>query len=329
MEHFQTIVSLPAGNGNIRLNHQFLTLGSCFSDAIGIRLNENKFPTLVNPFGVIYNPISLHNVMGHAMAGTKPAEFTYCNNNDVFFNYDVHSRFSELREADIRQGVDKAISDAGGWMKKVNFLLLTYGTAWVYTLKEHNHIVANCHKMPARLFDKRLLSAAEIVRSFMQVYEMIQRVNNDMRIILTVSPVRHLKDSLPLNSVSKAVLRTACHELATTFERVEYFPAYEIMMDELRDYRFYKADMIHPTEQAEDYIWARFAAHYMDGAARDFIDQWRKIQAALRHKPFHPSSHGHKIFLKDTLRKLEELQSIVNVDEEMGAVKRQLEDHST
>src|SRR5690606_20279404 len=184
--------------------------------------------------------------------------------------------------------------------------------------------VANCHKMPSSGFDKRLISAEEIFNSFSSLYTRLQELNPGIRIILTVSPVRHIRDTLPFNQVSKSILRVACHQLAGTFKDVEYFPSYEIMMDDLRDYRFYKPDMIHPTEQAEDYIWEKFIESNLTIEAKKFVFQWKSIQTALQHKPFHVQSRGHQNFLKQTIHKLEQLSDIVNVDEEIAALKAQL-----
>lgn len=146
-----------------------------------------------------------------------------------------------------------------------------------------------------------------------------------MKIILTVSPVRHLKDTLELNSVSKSVLRLACHQIAGQFDDVEYFPAYEIVMDDLRDYRFYKADMLHPTEEAEDYVWDKFMERYFSPALRDFIHRWQAILLAMRHKPFHPGSSAHQQFLRETLKRLEEFKSLVDVEEEILTLKQQID----
>jgi hypothetical protein len=195
-------------------------------------------------------------------------------------------------------------------------------------LNGYDHIVANCHKRPSRDFEKRLLSVDDIVTSFSELYTRLKKINPGLHTILTVSPVRHLRDTIPLNSVSKAVLRMACHRIATEFGGVDYFPAYEIMIDDLRDYRFYDRDMIHPSSVAEDYIWERFAECYLDDDARQFMKKWTKIQAALHHKPFHVKSPGHQNFVKEMLNKLQDVQSIVNVDAEIKTIQAQLDPSS-
>lgn len=185
-------------------------------------------------------------------------------------------------------------------------------------------MVANCHKLPSQYFEKKLLSENEIVASFLEFRNALLKFNPNIRIILTLSPVRHLKDTLELNSVSKSVLRSACYTIASGFEDTEYFPAYEIMMDDLRDYRFYKSDMLHPSEDAESYIWKKFCSRYISEETEAFINEWESILAALSHKAFHPSSPAHQRFLKDTLKRLENFKGIVNVEKEHKIISSQL-----
>jgi hypothetical protein len=324
MKEFRTIVRVSAPAHRIALKHRILTMGSCFSDAIGSHLAFNKFKTSINPFGILYNPISIHRILVDSISNNDLPENSYLQHDEVFLNYHFHSSFSALQKGILEKKIFDAISETKTFLQKCNWLLITYGTAWVYKSKESGEIVANCHKRPSKLFEKSLLTIAEITESFERMSKELEKTNPGLRIILTVSPVRHVKDSLELNNVSKSILRTACHYLAEKFSHVEYFPAYEIMMDDLRDYRFYKADMIHPSEQAEDYIWDKFFEQYMDEASQDFIRRWRTIYPALMHRPFHPASSGHQIFLRQTLHKLEELRSIVNVDAEINSVQSQL-----
>jgi hypothetical protein len=183
--------------------------------------------------------------------------------------------------------------------------------------------------MPSRNFTKSILSVDEIVTSFGDFYKRLKEFNPSCVVILTVSPVRHLRDTIEGNGLSKAILRAACGTIAASFQGVEYYPAYEIMMDDLRDYRFYKRDMIHPTEEAEDYIWEHFVATYFNSETRAFFDEWKNIRAALSHRPFHPGSASHQSFLRETLAKLERLQQTVNVEEEMRLLRGQVEPHRT
>ena len=322
MNTFRTVVNPETSGSLITLKHRVLTLGSCFSDAIGRRLSEVKIDTKVNPMGVIYNPISLHKAVQYCLMKKTLTQATFIQNQDIHLNYDFHSSFSSLSQNDLQKEIQYVLDSTHEFLKTADWIILTYGTAWVY---EHNgQIVANCHKMPGNLFTKKLLNLDAITTSFESLYVMLKEFNPDLKIILTVSPVRHIKDSLPLNTVSKSLLRLACHQCAERFKDVEYFPSYEIMMDDLRDYRFYKPDMIHPTEQAEDYIWEKFIESNLTIEAKKFVFQWKSIQTALQHKPFHVQSRGHQNFLKQTIHKLEQLSDIVNVDEEIAALKAQL-----
>jgi hypothetical protein len=200
---------------------------------------------------------------------------------------------------------------------------MTYGTAWVYQLKDNGEIVANCHKVPANQFSKSLLSHLAITESFDEFYLTLKKINPAIQIILTVSPVRHLKDKLALNSVSKSVLRLACHTISSSHDDVHYFPAYEIMLDDLRDYRFYKADLIHPSDVAEEYIWEQFITCYADEHLRQFIQDWKAILAALAHRSFHSNTVAHQQFLKNTLEKLQAFKTLVDVEPEIALIKSQ------
>jgi hypothetical protein len=324
MNPFRTELKVASSPHLHSLNTRFLTLGSCFSEAIGHRLNAMKFTTTVNPFGVIYNPVSIHRVLTYALDEATPPAHTYFCQQEVHLNHDFHSRFAALIRAELEDKISDRIRQVRDRLNQTRIIMLTYGTAWVYLLKGSSHIVANCHKRPSQDFEKRLLTISEIHASFSQLRSRLKTLHPEVQIILTVSPVRHIKDTIPLNSVSKSLLRVACHQITEEYPDVEYFPAYEIMLDDLRDYRFYDKDMIHPSDVAEEYIWERFVERFMDEPAREFIKKWTKIQAALNHRPFHTNSSGHKNFLKEVLNKLQDVQSIVNVDAEIKTIQAQL-----
>ncbi|HEY9047773.1 MAG TPA: GSCFA domain-containing protein [Ohtaekwangia sp.] len=324
MNPFRTTLNAGVSTHTISLSDRIITLGSCFADAIGSRMVYSKMQALANPFGVLYNPVSMHRALRYSIFNETVADHTFLTHHDVFLSYDFHSEISALQKTDLQHRLTNTIGATHHFLKDAQWILLTYGTAWVYERMDTGEIVANCHKQPAAQFRKTLLSHDLIVESFQDIYNEIKAFNPAIRIILTVSPVRHLKDTLELNSVSKSILRVACHTLQESYLDVVYFPAYEIQLDDLRDYRFYKSDMLHPTEQAEEYIWEQFATRYFDAPLKDFIERWRNIQQALHHKPFHPTSSAHQNFLKDTLRRLEELKPLVNVDEEIAALQRQL-----
>jgi hypothetical protein len=324
MIDFRTDVRITPSPYPITLKTPILTAGSCFADAIGQRLEQNKFHTLTNPLGVIYNPHSIHRALRYAIHNEPSAQHLYVQHQEVHLNYDFHSRFSSTKKTELVDQLTNTIGSVHYFLKDSGWILITYGTAWVYNRVDTGEVVANCHKMPANLFRKNLMSEDAIVKSFETFYNELKSYNPNVRIILTVSPVRHTKDTLELNSVSKSVLRVACHSITQKFEDAEYFPAYEMMMDDLRDYRFYKSDLIHPTEVAEDYIWEKFAERYFDAATKNFITEWQSVKQALQHKPFHPQSQHHQQFLKETLKKLERFKSTVDVGPEIEAVKKVL-----
>lgn len=324
MNEFRTSLGINPSARRMSLNEHILTQGSCFSEAIGTRLITHKLTTLVNPFGVIYNPESIHKVLSYAIFNESVPEHTFVQNQEIHLNYDFHSELSSLNRKELRSMLTDAIGTTHYFLKNTSWVILTYGTAWVYVRKDTGEIVANCHKLPAAMFSKSLMSTSDVLGSFETFYRQLKTFNPHARVILTVSPVRHLRDTLELNSVSKSVLRVACHQIAGRYEDVEYFPAYEIMMDDLRDYRFYSTDMCHPTSDAEDYIWEKFMERYFSPQLLNFVLKWKVIYSALRHRPFHPHSAAHQQFLRETLHKLEDIKNVVNVDDEIAAVTRQI-----
>jgi hypothetical protein len=308
----------------ISLTHPLLTLGSCFSENIGKRLDENKFTVLVSPFGTVYNPVSIFHLITLALDNRQPDEEGYGQRDDVYFHYDFHSSFSSLDQHTLHQSLQQTIALTHQFLKATRWIILTFGTAWVYVHQATGKVVANCHKMPGHLFHKELLSQKKIIGSFNDLYTKLHALNPGVEIILTVSPVRHLRDTLEGNSISKSVLRIVCHTLSITYPHVHYFPAYELLLDDLRDYRFYASDLIHPSEEALEYIWQKFIATCMDEQAQSFITEWTSIRQALAHRPFLPGSQAHKTFVLNTLQRLEKLSSIVNVRPEMEALQKQL-----
>lgn len=321
---FRTEIHPEPAPQTISLNDKIITTGSCFADAIGKRLAETKFKVLANPFGVSYNPYSIHQALRYALHNQVIPEHTYLNNGDVHLNYDFHSEFSSLKKSELEKKLKDTIGVTHYFLKDTRWMFITYGTAWVYERTDTGEIVSNCHKMPATNFTKVMLSQKKVLESFEEFYTALKGFNTDINMILTVSPVRHVKDTLPLNSVSKAVLRLACQTISETYANVFYFPAYEIMMDDLRDYRFYKSDMLHPSEEAEEYVWNKFSITYFDHPTKEFIQRWSPIQSALQHKPFHAQSAAHQAFLKNTLLQLEALSSDVDVSEEIKRIKSQI-----
>jgi hypothetical protein len=321
---FRTEINIEASPFKINLKDKILTAGSCFSDSIGGQLEKMKFNTLINPFGVSYNPHSIHKVLQYAIHNQVVPDNTYLTHQELHANYDFHSSFSEIKKTTIEKKVKEVIGASHYFLKDTSWIFITYGSAWVYERKDTGEIVSNCHKMPASGFTKSLLSQKKVLESFDEFYRDLKSFNPHCKIILTVSPVRHTKDTLQLNSVSKSVIRLACQTISETYADTFYFPSYEIMLDDLRDYRFYGPDMIHPSAEAEEYIWKKFSDCYFDNNTLEFINQWKSIYAALQHKAFHSSTVAHQSFLKKLLSQLEELRKTVNVDQEVASVKAQI-----
>ncbi len=321
---FRTELSIDPSQHKIALEHRILTIGSCFAEAIGRRLHDDKFRVLTNPFGTTYNPVSIHSLLTTAIRDVSLPENTYLQHDDVHLNYQLHSSFSALDRNTLERMHDDAMELVRKEIMSCDVLLVTYGTAWVYERKHEGDIVNNCHKQSSALFNKRLLSTHEIENDFGALHTALKKVRPDIRIILTLSPVRHIKDTLELNNLSKSVLRVATHQISQHFNDVEYFPAFELMIDDLRDYRFYKNDMLHPTEIAETYIYKKFITCYTSDDTQTFLKQWSELRAGLLHKSFHPSSKGHQQFLKTLHKKISALKKTISVDEELKALEKQI-----
>ena len=322
---FRTEISNIPARFKIDLKDQALLLGSCFALEIGKKMQENKFQASINPAGIIFNPISLFELIDYAINDLTPADSTFLEREEVFYNYKYHSALRETSQHSLEKSIKVANAALKEALTNAQLIVFTFGTAWAYRKKEEDFWVANCHKVPQTEFDKRLLSVAEIVDAFKNTYELIQAMNPEVKILLTVSPVRHLKDTLTLNSVSKATLRLVCHELCEAYEQVDYFPAFELLNDDLRDYRFYTTDMLHPNEQAVDYVWTKFVQSHLSRETQDFLAQWTKLKSALTHKPFNPASASHQQFLNKTLHQLEQLGTQVDLTQEIASLQSQLQ----
>ena len=323
MTEFRTELTPVASASPISLKDRIFTIGSCFADAMGSHLHNNKFRVWNNCFGSVYNPISIHRTLLMVLENKSP-DSGYLQHDGVHLNYHFHSSFSAWSRQELESKVRGAIAEANQVLRNANRIIITYGTSYVYRLATSGEIVANCHKAPGANFTKSLLTETEVVQSFKEFYEALKGINSTCKIILTISPVRHLKDTLELNAVSKSILRLACHSIVNRFADVEYFPAYEILLDDLRDYRFYKTDRLHPTDEATEYIWEKFTKSSLDESSKKFISDWKVISKDLAHKPFHSQSENHQKFLQSLLKKIETLQSQADVSAEIQHLKSQI-----
>ena len=322
---FRTELTIAPQERQLARTARVLTVGSCFADSIGSRLRLNKVNALVNPFGTVFQPLALAQLLRAAAGEEQDWQQHVVEARGRWQSYDFHSTIGAESPVDLLQTIQETVRRVGDFLRTADTVVLTLGTAWAYRLRETGELVSNLHKLPASLFEKELLTADEIVNGLAEVHALLRRVNPNIRIVLTVSPVRHVKEALPLNAVSKSVLRVACHYLSELLPGVSYFPAYELLTDELRDYRFYATDMLHPSEVAEDYIWDKFARAYFDADFGRFRKEWAAVRQSLGHRPLHLGAPEHRTFLDQTAERLERLASQgVDVRQELRDVQRQL-----
>ncbi|WP_151085759.1 GSCFA domain-containing protein [Hymenobacter baengnokdamensis] len=322
---FRTELTIAPQERQLARTARVLTVGSCFADSIGERLRLNKVTTLVNPFGTVFQPLALAQLLRAAAGEAQDWQQHVVEARGRWQSYDFHSTIGAESPVELLQTIQETVRRVGDFVQTADTVLLTLGTAWAYRLRETGELVSNLHKLPAALFEKELLTADEIVNGLAEVHALLRRINPAIRIVLTVSPVRHIKDTLPLNAVSKSVLRVACHYLSELLPGVSYFPAYELLNDELRDYRFYGTDMLHPSEVAEDYIWDKFARAYFDADFGRFRKEWAAVRQSLGHRPLHLGAPEHRTFLDQTRERLERLSGQgVDVRQELRDVQRQL-----
>ena len=312
----QTQIPLKKASSPIDYQSKVVLLGSCFSKNIGDKLSYYKFRTLCNPFGTLFHPQAMEALVRRAV------NKEYYTENDVFcYNgqwhcFDVHSSLSANSKEALLQNLNTSLEIALAHITKASHLIITLGTAWVYRHKETDRMVANCHKVPQKEFNKEMISIEENTLILKRMVECVESVNKNIQFIFTVSPVRHLKDGFVENQQSKANLITSIHAILSeisarkgnTGSKAHYFPSYEIMMDELRDYRFYNADMVHPNTLAVDYIWEKFSFMWLSTTALPVMEKVDKVQKGLLHRPFNLSSDQHKKFLVKQQQKIKELQ---------------------
>jgi hypothetical protein len=281
---------------------------------MGNKLEDFQFQVISNPFGIVFNPISFLQNLSICLSPSSFDTSEVIERNGSFFHYQFHSKITGASKEELTERITEIQQQISLFLRSADYLILTLGTAWVYQLRSTNRQVANCHKMPSELFDKKMLTVSEIVHSCDEFLKLLWKINPTCRVLLSVSPVRHLKDSLPLNNVSKSVLRVACHEIVTNHsENVRYFPAFEIMTDDLRDYRFYKEDMIHPNSQAEEYVWNKFGETFFSSRTIELNKEIAELKSAIQHRAFRPESVEHQLFLKKIVEKSKKLNALVPI----------------
>lgn len=306
-----TPISISKSNFPIDYQSKMILMGSCFAENIGNKFQYFKFNTLVNPFGIIFNSVSIEKMIERVVLQKTFSKEDIFYHNERWHSYEVHSDCSTDDPEALLNNLNQLLSETKKQLQEATHFIITYGTSWVYRNIETNAIVANCHKVPQKQFTKELLSIDRIQKSIQNTISLIATLNPKCNFIFTVSPVRHLKDGFVENQVSKAHLIAAIYDNLKTEHlelNTDYFPSYEIMMDELRDYRFYADDMIHPSPMAIDYIWERFTATQIDANAIATMELVQTIQKGLAHRPFNPNSESHQKFeanLKEKIAILE------------------------
>lgn len=292
-----TQIPLSAKQPAINYRSKILLLGSCFTENIGAKFEYYQFQNWQNPFGIIFNPISIENLVSRAIVGDIFIADDIFEHLGVFHSFEVHSMLSKLEGDTLLNDLNKRLEVFKVYLSTATHIFITLGTSWVYRLNRNDEVVANCHRIPQSEFTKELLGIREIAASLNTLIGHIESVNKNATIIFTVSPVRHVKDGMIENSQSKAHLISAIHKVISTGNSRHYFPSYEIMMDELRDYRFYADDMLHPSEFAIQYLWEKLKNVWVDKDTEPLMKEIEAIQKGLSHRPFQPDSEAHQLFL--------------------------------
>ena len=287
-----------------------LLFGSCFSENIGEKFKYFKFQSAQNPFGILFHPLAIENLITNAINEKVYTEEDIFFFNEQWHSYDAHSKLSSPSKETLLNELNKQVELTHTNITESSHIIITLGTAWVYRHIASDRIAANCHKVPQKQFLKELLTIDEVFNSLQAITTLVKSVNKDASIIFTVSPVRHLKDGFTNNTLSKAHLISAIHSFLAqpSVNKCKYFPSFEIMLDELRDYRFYAEDMLHPNQLAIDYIWEKFKSVWITKESFITLQEIEQIQKDLAHKPFNPNSEKHKQFLQKIAAKKKQLQ---------------------
>ncbi|MFZ1705959.1 MAG: GSCFA domain-containing protein [Saprospiraceae bacterium] len=303
-----TKVSLPEISIAINHTNSVLFIGSCFSTVFGNKLKDHKFSVLSNPFGTVYNPVSIAQMIHNIVDNFCPLEEEMNVYNDIHFHYNYHSDLSALTQKELLANIQTKTNLAHHFLHKTNVLFITLGTSFVYVRSDNNHIVANCHKVPTAFFNKRLLSSEEIYASLSSLIQSLQSRFPDINVVFTVSPVRHVRDGLIENNQSKARLIDAVHNAVDNSKKVFYFPSYEILMDELRDYRYFEKDLIHPNELAHEVIWDYFSQVFFNSPTKLLNAKIDKINKAKNHRPLFENHPDYISFCQKQIEEIKALQ---------------------
>ena len=311
---FRTELHLLPCDTKISHNEPILVLGSCFSQSIGEYLTKVKFQALVNPFGTLYHPASIYNVLRNCVLDKNPDKDRIVSTDDRILHYDYHSKVTGSNEAELLTNINKVNAVTSGFLKECKHIFITLGTSYYFQNISLNISVANCHKQPGDLFERKLLHFNETITILNDMIALINEHVPQASIHFTLSPVRHVRDGLIANAHSKAILRAAIGEVVAQHKDTFYFPAYELILDDLRDYRFYAADLAHPNQLGIDYVWEKFQEVYFSEATQRISERVIKIKRLLEHRPFAPDSVGWQKHKAQTLQKMEHLAIDTGLD---------------
>jgi hypothetical protein len=324
MEVFRTEVNPPKFSFDIHHGNQVVMIGSCFAENMGARLKQSKINTLINPFGILFNPFSVMNALERMLNNRLYTESDLVKTGDYFASLDHHGRFNTATEAETLLAINTELAQGREALQNANVVFVTLGSAWVYEHVASGHLVANCHKIPNKEFRKKLLTYQDVHLILRHIPPFLAASGVKAQVVFTVSPVRHWKDGATENQRSKALLIAAVNEVVQEFEQCHYFPAYEIMMDDLRDYRFYNTDMLHPTDQAIDYIWQKFQQSFFSEQTQEICASVKAVVQAASHRPVDPESNSFQRFLAKQISIIDELEKQYP-DLDMSAEKKQFQ----
>lgn len=306
---FRTETTIPQSTEKWSHNQNFVFLGSCFATEMGEQMQDHLFPTCVNPLGQSFNPLSVKTAIDRADSQSSLSNDSFFEHLDLWRNFHVHSKLASPDKETSISTANAALRNLSSSLANADWLIVTLGTAWSYRHIETQQDVGHNHKLPRDQFERRLLDPAEISTALSKSFEHLLACSPKLRIVLTVSPVRHTRDGLHENNLSKSALLLATSQLEATSERITYFPAYEILIDELRDYRFFADDLVHPSKAATAYIWEKLGETYFDTKTQNCCQQIASIRADLNHRPSHPNTPEHIAFLSSLETKITALES--------------------
>lgn len=323
---FRYELEIVAPKKLIEHHHNIMLVGSCFTENIGEKLAKHKWNILQNPNGILFNPVSVSEAIINIVEQKQYSKEDLFYYNEAYHSWQHHSRFSKVNAQDTVQEINKISHAAYNFLKTANILVVTLGSAWIYTLTEEalnaqkGSVAANNHKAPHSWFEKKLMTPAQVITVLGTMLDRVGSINKDIQVIFTISPVRHLREGAINNNRSKAVLIQAIHDLIEYLPSLYYFPAYELVIDDLRDYRFFSEDLVHPNYAATNYVWEKLVQSCFSENSQQLMQQIADINLAFNHKPFNAASSQHKVFLKSYLHKtqtLKEQYNYINFEEEL------------